>query len=224
MSAMLLLQSQQIYNSISLNKSKEKINMVLEPLQAMIQLSLLSVSPIGTKLTIHQNILYIQNPSITQPITRWFNADKKDDLFFLFQVVKRFIKWYNINLTKSKINKKLYDLLINMAIIGFDNLIKTYQNSENIIIIQVFNMYKNILQNNEASEISKIENSEIDEIFQNIVEIYNEEILNIIYSTLILIQKESQPIKINYYITGLNSLLTNHNNDIHQWILDKLAL
>ena len=85
-------------------------------------------------------------------------------------------------------------------------------------------MYKNILQNNEASEISKIENSEIDEIFQNIVEIYNEEILNIIYSTLILIQKESQPIKINYYITGLNSLLTNHNNDIHQWILDKLAL
>ena len=61
MSAMLLLQSQQIYNSISLNKSKEKINMVLEPLQAMIQLSLLSVSPIGTKLTIHQNILYIQN-------------------------------------------------------------------------------------------------------------------------------------------------------------------
>ena len=77
-----------------------------------------------------------------------------------------------------------------MAIIGFDNLIKTYQNSENIIIIQVFNMYKNILQNNEASEISKMENSEIDEIFQNIVEIYNEEILNIIYSTLILIQKE----------------------------------
>jgi len=224
MSAMLLLQTQQIYNSISLNKSKEKINMVLEPLQAMIQLSLLSVSPIGTKLTIHQNILYIQNPSITQPITRWYNSDKKDDLFFLFQVVKRFIKWYNINLTKSKINKKLYDLLIHMAINGFDNLIKTYQNTENIIIIQVFNMYKNILQNNEASEISKIENSEIDEIFQNIVEIYNEEILNIIYSTLILIQKESQPIKINNYISGLNLLLTNHNNDIHQWILDKLAL
>ena len=49
-------------------KPKDKIDMILEPLQSMIQLAILSVKPIGTKLAIHENILYIQEPSIIQPI------------------------------------------------------------------------------------------------------------------------------------------------------------
>lgn len=91
-------QLKSIYNTLYINnKQKDKLDMILEPLQAMIQLSLLSVSPIGTKLTIQENILYLQHPSFIQPFSRWYNADKKDDLYYLFQVIRRFIKWYNPN-------------------------------------------------------------------------------------------------------------------------------
>ena len=67
-----------IYNSLIHSKPKDKADMILEPLQSMFQLALLSRTPIGTKLAIHENILYLQLPGMTQPVSRWYNADKKD--------------------------------------------------------------------------------------------------------------------------------------------------
>jgi hypothetical protein len=97
-----------LYSNLSLSKSKDKLDMILEPLQSMIQLALLGISPTGTKLAIHENILYLQTPSIIQPFSRWYNSDKKDDLYFLFQVIKRFIKWYNPTISKNKIITKYF--------------------------------------------------------------------------------------------------------------------
>ena len=102
-----------LYNSLFYKSSKDKTDMVLEPLQAIVQLAILSLCPIGTKLTIQENILYLQQPNVIQPISRWYNADKKDDLLFLFQVVRRFIKWYNPrNNTNSPISIELYRLIV----------------------------------------------------------------------------------------------------------------
>ena len=58
MNPLFILQAGQIknlYQSISSSKSKDKLAMLLEPLQAMLQLALLSVSPVGTKFTIQEN-------------------------------------------------------------------------------------------------------------------------------------------------------------------------
>ena len=84
-----------IYQSLTSSKTRDKVDMILEPLQAMIQLALLSISPIGTKLHIQENILQLQSPTIIQPIARWYHADKKDDAYFLYGVIKRYLKWYN---------------------------------------------------------------------------------------------------------------------------------
>ena len=67
-----------LYNTFVYNKQKDKIDMILEPLQSMLQLALLSICPVGTKLRIKENILYIQMPNIAQPFVRWYNADKKE--------------------------------------------------------------------------------------------------------------------------------------------------
>ena len=50
---------------------REKMDMVLEPMQVMIQLALLSYSPIGSKISVSNNILTIQKPSYVQGVTRW---------------------------------------------------------------------------------------------------------------------------------------------------------
>lgn len=214
MNSIFLFQAQQIYQTIK----KEKNNMVLEPLQSMIQLALLSTTPIGTKLNIDKNILYIQTPSFSQPITRWYNSAKKDDLFFLFQVIRRFLKWYSDEI----IPKNFRDLLINMAISGLDNLMKTYQTTDNPAIIQAIMMYKNILVNTVIVESEKDNN--IDNIFQHIINTYDINLINIIHNTLKIIKEETDIIIINDYINGLNLIMKKHNNEIHRWILDNLVI
>jgi hypothetical protein len=166
------IQLYNLYNNLLFHKYKDKLDMILEPLQSMIQLAILSVKPIGTKLAIQENILYIQEPSIIQPINRWYNSDKKDDLYFLFQVIKRFIKWYNPE--NKIISSELYNLICSMSLIGLDNLVKTYNNTDNNSIIQVLHLYKNLLEVPNSKELDKHTNEKvnIDEVFENIISLY----------------------------------------------------
>ena len=211
-----------LYNTLSFHKIKDKIDMVLEPFQAMVQLALLSTSPIGTKLTIQENILYTQNPTIIQPLSRWFNADKKDDLYFLFQVIKRFIKWYNPTINKNSImTKELYHLIICMSIEGLNNLLKTYGTSDSNTVIQVITMYKELLEMDDISiQNSDISNNmiNIDEVFINIIKLYDKTFLDITYNVLILIQKEEDINIICNYINGYNMITTKNNKLIKEWI------
>ena len=166
------IQLYNLYNNLLFHKYKDKLDMILEPLQSMIQLAILSVKPIGTKLAIQENILYIQEPSIIQPINRWYNSDKKDDLYFLFQVIKRFIKWYNPE--NKIISSELYNLICSMSLTGLDNLVKTYNNTDNNSIIQVLHLYKNLLEVPNIKELEKHTNEKIniDEVFENIISLY----------------------------------------------------
>jgi len=44
---------------------KERLDMILEPLQVMIQLAILGFCPRGTKISINENILTLQRPTFT---------------------------------------------------------------------------------------------------------------------------------------------------------------
>ena len=219
-----------IYNALSNNRPKEKIDMILEPLQSMIQLALLSVCPTGTKLQIQENILYLQTPTITQPITRWYHSDKKDDLYFLYAVIKRFIKWYNPAINKkSPMTPELYQLITIMGIEGLNNLYKTYSSSDSNTVIHVIQMYKNLLEyNNDKIMIEEfivdVEKNKIniDEVFEAIVCIYDPHILQIIFHTLHLIKNESLHQK--NMINGFTSLLQKYHHAIKEWIKMNLVL
>ena len=73
---------------------KEKIDMIIEPLQVLTQLAILSFLPVGTKISISNNILYLQQPTLLQGVVRWYQQDNKDDLFYLFHAIRRYYKWY----------------------------------------------------------------------------------------------------------------------------------
>ena len=201
-------------NSIMSAKPKDKVDMILEPLQSMIQLSLLSTCPIGTKLHIQENILYLQTPNIIQPVARWYHSDKKDDLFFLYSVIKRFIKWYHpANNKKSPLSLELYQLISTMSMDGLTVLFKTYSSCQSASVIQVIQMYKNLLETNNdkilmdeylANEQQKIN---IDEVFENIITIYDKTILQIVHNTLLLIKHEEAPDNQYHMIHGLNFII-----------------
>ena len=159
-----------IYSTIRTKRKKERFETILEPLQAILQIGYLSFAPIGTKLTIHNNILQIQIPNYSQPVIRWYNNDTQEDLFYLFNIFYRFKKFYHfMNDSKSnQENNKLYDLLIELAKTGIGNLIRTYSQTDKIHILHTLQMYKTILEsdgkgqkNNEILYQKRFENYEL---------------------------------------------------------------
>ncbi len=220
-----------IYNKIIFSKPKDKIDMILEPLQSMIQLALLSICPIGTKIRIQENILYVQSPTLIQSLSRWYNSDKKDDLYYLYSVIKRYIKWYNPNINKkSPVNNELYQLITKMGMEGLNNLFKTYSTSDSNTVIHVIQMYKNLLEFNNDKILSEeyldLDKNKIniDEVFENITYIYDNHTLNIIHNTLLLLQTENDIINKSNIIDGLNLILNKNNNQIREWVKLNLTL
>lgn len=139
------------YNIFISQKKKERFEFILEPMQALVQLSYLAFCPIGSKITIYNNLLYIQTPGWKQSVVRTYYKDSKDDLYFLFNVIGRYNKFYKFLKDSNKEeDRNLYNLLIEMAKTGIDNLIQTYQQSDKTSLLHTLHMYKKMLTNPNA--------------------------------------------------------------------------
>lgn len=268
------------YNMFSKGKRKERFEIILEPLQAMIQISFLGFYPIGSKLNIHNNLLYIQAAGWSQPLSRAYYNDSKDDLFYLFNAVVRFNKFYK-NMPEIQKNS-LFNLLKKLSIKGIDNLIVTYNQVDNPALLHTLRMYKMFLEsdlnlnsntnsnnpssnntnnidensnaivqsnsnnlivnsnynsntsnnnNNDNNDLTNLINNinssfisdtkDIDDVFVNITKLYSIQDYNIIYSTLVLLEKNPQ--NYNEYINGINSILNPINLKIKKWINDNIV-
>ena len=200
--------------------SKEKSDMILEPMQVMIQLAILSYEPIGTKIHVSNNILKLQRPTYLQGIERWWNSDNKDDLYYLFHAIRRYYKWY-----KNK-NDEVFDYILKKAIQGIDSLIETYKQTDKISIRQTLSLYKNILDIEEPS-LFKDESEgivSIDKVFKNITILYDDEYLNAIYNILLLMDKtDNKPNIITNFCDGLYNISLPMYSNIQSWIQTKLT-
>jgi len=130
-----------------LKKPRERFETILEPLQALLQIGFLAFYPIGSKLAIHNNILTVQAPGYTQHVRRWYNNDKKEDVFYLYNVFSRFNKFYKTVLAGAGENAALFALLNELAKTGINNLIRTYNQTDKIHILHTLQMYKGMLDN-----------------------------------------------------------------------------
>lgn len=232
---------QLLYKTISGSKKKERFETILEPLQALIQIGFLSYYPIGTKITIQNNILYIQAPTYSQSVARWYNNDTQEDLFYLFNIFCRFKKFYTDEKTEYS---ELFLLLIELAKNGINNLIRTYNQTEKTHVLHTLQMYKNMLDGNNhhhvvplnapihltsttststSSSNATTASSEIDmdDIFIKISELYTDEIFKIIHHTLIAMKNDEN----NYmhYADGLNMILQPVNIRIKKWIDENIV-
>ena len=226
------------YNLFKTDKRKERFDIILEPLQAITQLALLAFCPYGSKLSISNNLLFIQSPNWGQGMLRSFNNDKRDDLFFLFNSIIRFNKFYSYlkgGDNSNKTDKLLYELLIRLSKKGINNILQTYANVDEPSLLHTLQMYKTLLDNpnlimdndnnkeqrNEASTSSEVSKKNIDDVFIKIREIYTIYDRNMIFNILTLIEK--RPEYYENYIAGLNSVMEPINVQIKKWINDNIV-
>ena len=199
---------------------REKMDMVLEPMQVMIQLALLSYNQIGSKISVCNNILIIQKPSLVQGVTRWWNGDNKDDLYYLFHAIRRYYKWY-----KSQ-NNEIYNFILEAAIKGIDKLIQTYKHTNKSSIQHTLSLYKNVLDL-ETEQLFKDETEQtlkMDNVFKSIIDLYDKKIILVVYNILRLIDEEENPNHKDYMADSLTVLLTPLNEKIRSWIQENLAI
>ena len=198
---------------------KERSDMILEPLQVLVQLGILSFCPVGTKLSISENILQLQEPSLYQGILRWYMKDNKDDLYYLFQAIRRYYLWY-----KPK-DKEIFKRILEVAMKGIKKLIETYDKSEKLSIKQTLNLYTNILSLDtpnlfESRDISSVN---IDSVFKNIVKIYDKKILSIIHNTFSILEREQTMENRKIIYEGLQNILSVYNERVKIWIRENLT-
>ena len=207
-------------NYMDLNTRKERSDMILEPLQVMVQLALLSESPIGTKVSVSDNILQLHPPSYLQGVWRWYNSDGKDDLYYLFHAIRRYYKWY-----KSEDNK-IFNHILTSAVKGIEKLIITYSAAEQTAITHTLALYKNVLSL-ESPDLFKDASDDainIDTVFKNIKDTYDKRLLKVIYNTILMVEDSETTDDLKpYYINGLLKILNPTNDNIRKWIREKLT-
>jgi len=184
-------------------KEKERADLILEPMQVMIQLALLAHSPIGTKISVSNNILSIQPPSMTQGAYRWWNNDNKDDLYYL----------------------DVYQYILAWAVKGLDKLSETYNKADKNNIRHTLALYRNVLDL-KTDDIFKDNTNDtvtIDQVFKEIINIYDDRLLYITHNTLLMMEEETNTEFKQKLLDGLTLILDPMNIKIRKWILEKMA-
>jgi len=219
-----------LYSVGGKSKKRERFDTILEPLQSITQLAIMAFCPKGSKLSIANNLLYVQQPTWTQGILRSYNQDARDDLYFLFNVIRRFNKFYassSLNSKEQSVDQNLFDKLIKLSKTGIDNLIQTYSDSDKNSLLHTLRMYRTMLDkpdmfNNEDDddEEDHTNKNSIDSIFRNITDIYKPYHINIIYNTINMISDD--PEHYQTYLSGLNTILEPIHSKINKWISDNI--
>jgi hypothetical protein len=125
------------------NKTDNLQLFILDPFSVIIKLAILSNKPIGTKIRIDNNIIYLQEPGPFQSVCRYIFNNNKTDIQYLYNPIELACQQY---LTEAvvKQNPKIKDLF-KCAQSGLIKMIETYRASSVMRIC--INYYLSLISN-----------------------------------------------------------------------------
>ena len=102
----------------------------IDPICTMIKLALLHYKNNGTKISIKNNVINIQDPDVLQGLRRWYNSDEREQLhqlklpiFYFRGIVLGFIMFEHIAIENDTLN-----YINDLAIKGLKKMRITYDN------------------------------------------------------------------------------------------------
>jgi hypothetical protein len=132
--------------SITLPENNNHINIksyILDPLSIIIKLAILSNKPVGTKILIHDNVVYFQEPGIFQALCRYVLKTNKTDLQYMYNPIQIACTYF---LTKEFVQATpRIKSLFQCAQLGIEKLKETYKNCSMICLC--LNYYYTIITN-----------------------------------------------------------------------------
>ena len=125
------------------NKTVDLQLYILDPLSVIIKLAILSNKPIGTKICISNNIVFLQEPGPFQAFCRYIFSTTKSDIQFIYNPIQLACQQYLSKDAVSK-NPKLKELF-KCAQNGLVRLSETYKSCS--IIRLCINYYATLIDN-----------------------------------------------------------------------------
>ena len=188
---------------------KKNKNDTLDSLSVIIKLFIYAYKPIGTKISISNNKIIIQENGIFQSTVRSFYGDSKNDINIIFFPIIFACKIY-----LNEDNKKKYLSLFNKLLDSFDKMKETYQGSEiiynidqlkNIIVsfIEKPDFDPNTILTNYDSKGGKIKQN----LYEHLNSIWTPKRINIIFGYIDEILESSSEDLINNLINSLNNYM-----------------
>ena len=185
-------------NLFNMNMSNDK-NFIIDPLTCMIRLAMLSFKKHGTKISILDNKISFNEPSLLQGTIRWSQGDNRDDLHNLYRPILKSLEWYD--LSKSEIEN-----IFKLSIKGLDKLKAAYK--DNSTIIHSLELYKKLITDKmNSSEIIHQNNNDnivVNKIFQDLKSLWNTNEIVIVNSLFEEINKSDE-----YNLESLMNALDN---------------
>ena len=125
-------------------KKKKSDKQILDPLTTIVKIALLSFYEKGSKLSIINNKICIQEPSFYQGTVRWTYGDSRNKLFNLREPIEYCMLWFPYS--KYKELKQIYLLAIN----GLNNLKESYKDDDDNydLIDHLIDYYVKIINEN----------------------------------------------------------------------------
>lgn len=107
---------------------KKEKNIIIDPISCIVKLSILSLYPKGTKVSVSNNGISFMDSTIFQGTIRFIQGDCREDLHNLFKPIQKSIEWFWNN---DNYGDKLEELFI-MSERGLENLKTCYEPNSTI--------------------------------------------------------------------------------------------
>jgi hypothetical protein len=166
----------------NLRQSKDK-HVIIDPISCMIKLSILRYYPIGTKISISDNMVTILDASMLQGAYRFLKGDGREDLHNLYVPIIKSIEWF-----WDKDNKEIIHLF-DFAIKGLENLKSSYPINSTIchtLDLYIHHLSTKQIKNFQNKDIKyKNENNEHNAIHDFVKQLWNKREIHIIIELLL---------------------------------------
>jgi hypothetical protein len=126
---------------------------LLDPLGTLCKLVSLCFYKVNTKLSIHNHVLILQQPTQMQFILRYCNGDARENISELYFVIIRIVKWY-FDIDQSELDKDInieneanwkaisqsieLKTLVKYTCMSFEKLQKTYHSGNTVLALQFY--------------------------------------------------------------------------------------
>ncbi len=158
-----------IDETIYIHIGKNKQIQPLDPLLCIVKIAMLSYMPEKTKISIHHNKVFLQEPNFYQGVIRWTYGDQKNDIHSLYYPIRRAYELFTsfcekksdedttiiddltkseCDIFKSSLSAELKEIF-RLSMKGITKLMTTYD--EHPIITRCLSYYNTILSVNNLS-------------------------------------------------------------------------
>lgn len=191
----------QMYNTMlsGFHNSISQKNLILEPLCCILKIILLQFKEKGTKISVIDNSIQFNEPSLTQGIIRSFYGDCREDLHNLYHPLIKSLEWYPVS---------EYKLFYTECEKGLNIIKQLYD--DNTTIHHTISHYISIVNGKNDTDLP-----DTNPIIDNLKDIWTKDEIKAITELLTLILKGKNK---DIYINALTDIVSAKENLINEYI------